>query len=70
VPLLGSIRLKGNYQGVLHQCTKLPYVTNVELIVMSDPEVLSLRKTHLESLDLKQNILLQGISDNSRGLFL
>jgi hypothetical protein len=42
--LLGSIRLRGNYQGMLHQCTKLSYVTNVELIVMSDPGVLSLRK--------------------------
>jgi hypothetical protein len=31
--LLGSIRLRGNYQGMLHQCTKLLYVTNVELIV-------------------------------------
>jgi hypothetical protein len=68
--LLGSIRLRGNYQGMLHQCTKLPYVTNVELIVMSDPGVPSLKNTHLESLDLMQDIMLQGISDNNRGLFL
>jgi hypothetical protein len=68
--LLGSIRLKENYQGMLKQCTKLPYVTNVELIVMSDPGVLSLRNTHLESLELMQDILLQGINENSRGLFL
>jgi hypothetical protein len=67
--LLGSIRLRGNYQGMLHQCTKLQYVTNVELIVMSDPRVLSLKRTHLESLDLMQDILLQGISGNNRGLF-
>jgi hypothetical protein len=68
--LLGSIMLRGNYQGMLHKCTKLPYVTNMELIVMLDPGVLSLRRTHLEILDLMQDILLQGISDNSRGLFL
>jgi hypothetical protein len=67
--LLGSIRLRGNYQGMLHQCTKLSYVTNVELIVMLDPGVLSLKRTHLESLDLMQYILLQGINNN-RGLFL
>jgi hypothetical protein len=67
--LLGSIRLRGNYQGML-QCTKLPYITNVEFIIMSDPVVLSLRRTHLEILDLIQDILLQGISDNNRGLFL
>jgi hypothetical protein len=34
--LLGSIRLRGNYQGML-LCTKLLYVTNVELIIMSNP---------------------------------
>jgi len=68
--LLGSIRLRGNYQGMFHQCTKLLLVTNVELIVLSDPGVLSLRNTHLESLDLMQDIMLQGISENSRGLFL
>jgi hypothetical protein len=67
--LLGSIRLRGNYQGML-QCTKLPYVTNMEFIIMSDPGVLSLRRTHLERLDLIKDILLQGISDNSRGLLL
>jgi hypothetical protein len=59
-----------NYQGMLHQCTKLPYVTNVELIVMLDPRVLNLRRTHLEILDLMQDIMLQGINENSRGLFL
>jgi len=36
---------------------------------MSDPGVLSLRRTHLKILDLMQDILLQGINDNSRGLF-
>jgi hypothetical protein len=36
------------------QCTKLPYVTNVEFILMSNPGVLSLRRTHLERLDLIQ----------------
>jgi hypothetical protein len=55
---------------MLHQCTKLPYVTNVELIVMLDPRVLNLRRTHLEILDLMQDIMLQGINENSRGLFL
>jgi hypothetical protein len=44
------------------QCTKLPYFTNVEFIIMSDLGVLSLRRTHLERLDLIQDILLQGIS--------
>jgi hypothetical protein len=42
----------------------------VEFIVMSNPGVLSLRRTHLESLELMQDILLQGINNNSRGLFL
>jgi hypothetical protein len=42
----------------------------VEFIVMLYPRVLSFKRTHLESLDLMQDILLQGISDNSRGLFL
>jgi hypothetical protein len=55
---------------MLHLCTKLSYVTNVELIVMSDPGVLRLKRTHLECLDLVQDILLQGISDNTKGLFL
>jgi hypothetical protein len=68
--LLTSIRLRGNYQGMLHQCIKLPYVTNVELIVLSDPGFLSLIRTHLEIRDLMQDILFQGISNNNRGLFL
>jgi hypothetical protein len=42
----------------------------MEFIIMSDPGVLSLRRTHLERLDLIKDILLQGISDNSRGLLL
>jgi len=40
--LLQSIRLRGNFQGMLHQCTKLPHVTNVELIVLLEPGVLAL----------------------------
>jgi hypothetical protein len=37
---------------MLHQCTKLPYVTNVELIVMSDPGVLHLKRSHPGIMDL------------------
>jgi hypothetical protein len=52
------------------QCTKLSYVTNVEFTIMSDPGIFILRRTHLERLDLIQDILLQGISDDNRGLLL
>jgi hypothetical protein len=56
-------KFKGRKSGML---LKLPSVTNVELAVMSDLSVLHL--THPGSIDLRLEIMLQGIS-SCRSLF-
>jgi hypothetical protein len=56
-------KFKGRKSGRL---LKLPCVTNVELVVMSDLSVLDL--SHPSSIDLHPKIILQGIS-SCRNLF-